>query len=110
MRAVGRATSVDDLRRTVVTVRGDVPVLLGDVADVVEAAAVRRGVAHRLKGEVVSARVTKQFGADTVEVAAGIRAAVDDIRRSLAEGRATADRLRPVGPGQRAHSAASVEP
>ena len=34
VRAVGRATSVDDLRRTVVTVRGDVPVLLGDVADV----------------------------------------------------------------------------
>ena len=86
VRAVGRATSVDDLRRTVVTVRGDVPVLLGDVADVVEAAAVRRGVAHRLKGEVVSARVTKQFGADTVEVAAGIRAAVDDIRRSLPKG------------------------
>ena len=52
----------------------------------VEAAAVRRGVAHRLKGEVVSARVTKQFGADTVEVAAGIRAAVEDIRRSLPTG------------------------
>jgi cobalt-zinc-cadmium resistance protein CzcA len=86
VRAVGRATSVDDLRRTVVVVRGGVPVLLGDVADVVEAAAVRRGVAHRLKGEVVSARVTKQFGADTVEVAAGIRAAVDDIRRSLPDG------------------------
>lgn len=86
VRAVGRATTVDDLRRTVVTVRGDVPVLLGDVADVVEAAAVRRGVAHRLDGEVVSARVTKQFGADTVEVAAGIRAAVEDIRRSLPNG------------------------
>ena len=86
VRAVGRATSVDDLRRTVVTVRGGVPVLIGDVADVVEAAAVRRGVAHRLRGEVVSARVTKQFGADTVEVAAGIRAAVDDIRRGLPNG------------------------
>ena len=86
VRAVGRAATVDDLRRTVVVVRGGVPVLLGDVADVVEAAAVRRGVAHRLKGEVVSARVTKQFGSDTVEVAAGIRAAVEDIRRSLPEG------------------------
>lgn len=86
VRAVGRATTVDDLRRTVVTVRGDVPVLLGDIADVVEAAAVRRGVAHRLKGEVVSARVIKQFGADTVQVAAGIRAAVEDIRRGLPNG------------------------
>src|SRR6186713_473209 len=83
VRALGRAHTVDDLRRTVVTIRGDVPVLLGDVADVREAAAVRRGVAHRLKGEVVSARIIKQFGADTVTVAAGIRAAIDDIRRTL---------------------------
>jgi cobalt-zinc-cadmium resistance protein CzcA len=86
VRALGRAHTVDDLRRTVVSVRGDVPVLLGDVADIREAAAVRRGVAHRLKGEVVSARVMKQFGADTVQVAAGIRQAIEDIRRALPEG------------------------
>jgi heavy metal efflux system protein len=86
VRALGRAQSVDDLRRTVVTTRGDVPVLLGDIADIREAAAVRRGVAHRLKGEVVSARIIKQFGADTVSVAAGIRSAVDDIRRTLPKG------------------------
>src|SRR5262252_1444638 len=73
VRALGRAQNLDDLRRTVVITRGDVPVLLGDIADVREAAAVRRGVAHRLKGEVVSARIIKQFGSDTVTVAAGIR-------------------------------------
>jgi len=39
-----------------------------------------------LKGEVVSARVIKQFGADTVQVAAGIRQAIEDIRRALPEG------------------------
>ena len=43
-------------------------------------------IAHRLKGEVVSARVIKQFGADTVTVAAGIRGAVEDIRRALPKG------------------------
>jgi cobalt-zinc-cadmium resistance protein CzcA len=86
VRAVGRVQSVEDLRRTVVTTKGDVPVLLGDIADIREAAAVRRGVAHRLKGEVVSARIIKQFGADTVTVAAGIRAAVQDIRRTLPKG------------------------
>jgi cobalt-zinc-cadmium resistance protein CzcA len=86
VRAIGRAQTVDDLRRTVVATRGDVPVLLGDVADVREAAAVRRGVAHRLNGEVVSARIAKQFGADTVAVAAGIRSAIDDIRRTLPDG------------------------
>src|SRR4029450_4012023 len=82
----GRAQSVEDLRRTVVTTKGDVPVLLGDIADIREAAAVRRGVAHRLKGEVVSARIIKQFGSDTVTVAAGIRSAIDDIRRTLPKG------------------------
>ncbi|HXW07825.1 MAG TPA: efflux RND transporter permease subunit [Vicinamibacterales bacterium] len=86
VRALGRAHTVDDLRRTVVATRGVVPVVLGDVADIQEAAAVRRGIAHRLNGEVVSARVIKQFGADTVQVAAGIRAAVDDIRRTLPAG------------------------
>jgi cobalt-zinc-cadmium resistance protein CzcA len=67
-------------------VRSGTPVLLGDVADVREEAAVRRGIAHRLRGEVVSARVAKQFGADTVEVAAGIRAAVQGIQGSLPPG------------------------
>jgi cobalt-zinc-cadmium resistance protein CzcA len=86
VRALGRAQTIDDLRRTVVATRGNVPVLLGDVADIQEGAAVRRGIAHRLKGEVVSARVIKQFGADTVQVAAGIRDAVDDIRRALPKG------------------------
>jgi cobalt-zinc-cadmium resistance protein CzcA len=86
VRALGRAHSVDDLRRTVITTQGAVPVMLGDVADIREAAAPRRGLAHRLDGEVVSARVIKQFGADTVTVAAGIRAAVDDLRRALPEG------------------------
>jgi cobalt-zinc-cadmium resistance protein CzcA len=86
VRALGRAQTVDDLRRTVVITRGDVPVLLGDVADVREGAAVRRGVAHRLKGEVVSARIIKQFGADTVSVAAGIRNAIEDVRRTLPKG------------------------
>ncbi len=86
VRAVGRAESVEDLRTTVVAVRGGAPVLLGDVAEVREAPAIRRGVAHRLRGEVVSCRVVKQFGADTVKVAAGLREAIEDLRRSLPPG------------------------
>ena len=86
VRALGRAHGIDDLRGTVVAVRGSVPVLLNDVADVREGPAIRRGIAHRLKGEVVSARVIKQFGADTVQVAAGIRQAVEEIRRALPKG------------------------
>jgi heavy metal efflux system protein len=86
VRGVGRVTSPEELRETVVAIRGTIPVLLGDVAEVREAPAVRRGIAHRLAGEVVACRVVKQFGADTVAVAAGIRAAVEDIRRTLPRG------------------------
>jgi cobalt-zinc-cadmium resistance protein CzcA len=86
VRAVGRVRSVEDLRSTVVALRGSTPVLLGDVADVREGPAIRRGIAHRLGGEVVSCRVVKQFGTDTVTVAEGIRKAIEDIRRSLPPG------------------------
>jgi heavy metal efflux system protein len=86
VRAIGMAKSVDDLRSTVVAVRGTTPVLLGDVADVREAPAVRRGIAHRLKGEVVSCRISKQFDADTVKVAAGVRQAFAELQKSLPPG------------------------
>jgi cobalt-zinc-cadmium resistance protein CzcA len=87
VRAVGRAEGAEALRMTVVAMRGSAaPVLLGDVAEVREAPAVRRGIAHRLAGEVVSCRVAKQFGADTVRVAAGVREAIRDLEKSLPAG------------------------
>jgi cobalt-zinc-cadmium resistance protein CzcA len=86
IRALGRVRTPADLRETVVAVRGGSPVLVGDVAEVREAPAVRRGMAHRLRGEVVSARISKQFGADTVETAARIRAALDAARGALPKG------------------------
>lgn len=86
VRASGRAESVEQLRETVVAMRGGTPVLLGDVSDVREAPAVRRGLAHRLAGEVVSCRIVKQFGADTVKVAEGVRAAIEDLKPSLPKG------------------------
>jgi len=86
VRAQGRATTVQQIAATEVAIRGGTPVLLGDVADVREAPAVRRGIAHRLAGEVVSCRIVKQFGADTVTVAAGIRAALADLRKTMPKG------------------------
>src|SRR5689334_20516215 len=86
VRAVGMARSIDDLRSTVVAIRGTTPVLLGDVADVREAPAVRRGIAHRLQGEVVSCRISKQFDADTVKVSAGVRQAFAELQKSLPRG------------------------
>ncbi|MBZ4407627.1 efflux RND transporter permease subunit [Myxococcus faecalis] len=86
VRAVGRAQTVEDLNTTVVALRDGTPVLLADVADVREGPAVRRGIAHRLKGEVVSCRVIKQFGADTQAVAKGVRAALEELKQSMPPG------------------------
>ena len=86
IRTIGRASTARELGATVVAVRGTVPVLLSDISDVREQPAPRRGIAHRLKGEVVSCRVVKQFGADTVQVAADVRRALDEIARGLPKG------------------------
>jgi cobalt-zinc-cadmium resistance protein CzcA len=86
LRAVGRVEKLEDLRGTVIALRGTTPVVLGDVAEVREAPAIRRGLAHRLKGEVVSCRIVKQFGADTVQVAAGVRKAIAEFEKSLPKG------------------------
>ena len=86
IRAVGRIQQISDLRETVVAIKGNTPVMLSDVADIREAPAIRRGIAHRLKGEVVSCRITKQFGADTVRVAAGVRQAFDSLKHTLPKG------------------------
>ena len=86
VRAVGRAESVADIGAVVVALRGSTPVLLSEVADVREGPAPRRGIAHRLDGEIVSCRVVKQFGADTVQVADAVRLALEELRRGLPRG------------------------
>jgi cobalt-zinc-cadmium resistance protein CzcA len=57
------------------------PGAVGPKTGTLEAPAVRRGVAHRLAGEVVSCRVVKHFGADTVTVSAAVREALADYQQ-----------------------------
>ena len=86
VRVVGRVERAADVGMVVVALRGGTPVLLSDIADLREAAAMRRGVAHRLDGEIVNCRVSKQFGADSVLVAEGVRAALKEVQRGLPPG------------------------
>ncbi|MBI1949230.1 MAG: efflux RND transporter permease subunit [Deltaproteobacteria bacterium] len=86
VRAVGRAETAEDIGGVVVALRAGTPILLRDIADVREGPAIRRGLAHRLAGEIVSCRISKQFGADTVQVAADVREALAGIERSLPKG------------------------
>lgn len=75
----GLATTPEDLGATVVARPGGVPVLLRDVADVVEDGAFRRGSASHRGREVVHVRVVKQVGADAVHVSRGVRAVLEEL-------------------------------
>ncbi|MCE1247559.1 MAG: efflux RND transporter permease subunit [Firmicutes bacterium] len=86
VRGIGRLNSVEDIEKTVITERNGVPVFVGDVAQVKEGIAIRRGIASRNGKETVVALVIKQPSADTVQVVKGIRKALDDMQATLPKG------------------------
>lgn len=107
VRSLGRIGSLEDLRRSVITAREGTPIVIGDVADVVEGGAVRRGLARADGREVVSSRVIKQVGTDTVEVTRAIRAALAEAQPTLPPGvriRAVYDQSELIG-----HALSSVQ-
>ncbi|WLT31603.1 efflux RND transporter permease subunit [Geothrix sp. PMB-07] len=61
-------------------------ILLGDVADVREGAAFRRGLARHQGHQDVSLRVVRQPSAETLTVAKATRQALDELRQSLPQG------------------------
>ena len=86
VRTLGRARSAEDLAGAVVTVREGTPILLGQVASVVDAPRVKRGDAS-IDGEpAVILSLQKQPGTDTVELTARIDRAVTELQRSMPVG------------------------
>ena len=83
IRGIGRVQSVEDIGKSVVAVRGGVPVLLSQVADV------RVGPAPRFGDGSVNAKpgvvlaVQKQPGANTLELTARIERELSDVQREL---------------------------
>jgi len=88
LRGLGQATSLDDLRRTVVRSSPEgVPVLIGDVATVRYGEELRQGAVSRDgRGEVVSGIVMMLRGENGREVVRRVRAQVEEINRSLPAG------------------------
>jgi len=105
VRALGRIESIDELRRVVVTYRDGKSVTLGQVARIVEGAQIKRGdsalylrdtddgnssdseqSAHSfIGGPGIILTVSKQPGADTREVTAGIEELVESLEGRLAD-------------------------
>jgi copper/silver efflux system protein len=86
IRGVGRITSLDALRGTVVGEVGGVPLLLEDVADIREGAAIRRGEAAVDGKHAVVLKVQKQPNANTLDITRKLDVALDDIAKSLPPG------------------------
>jgi HAE1 family hydrophobic/amphiphilic exporter-1 len=83
VRSQGQFTTLDDIRNLVVMTRGNVPVYLRDIADVVDSTEDRRQFL-RIDGKAgVRLQVNKQSGENTVTVAEGIKAEIERINREV---------------------------
>ncbi|ACG73619.1 acriflavin resistance protein [Anaeromyxobacter sp. K] len=81
----GEARSVDELRDLVVATPGGAPVRLRDVADVVDGPAEARSAATDDGRQAVALVVKKQSGANTVQVAERVTAALAGMQQLLPE-------------------------
>jgi CzcA family heavy metal efflux pump len=86
VRNLARFETIDDIRNTVVTMRGGVPVLIGAVADVRIGTGVKRGDAGFNAGPAVILSIQKQPGASTTDLTEAILLELDDVETSLPPG------------------------
>ncbi|MCH7805263.1 MAG: efflux RND transporter permease subunit [Acidobacteria bacterium] len=86
IRNMGRIETLDDLRNTVVALRGSVPVYVRDIARVQFGPQIKRGESSYNGQHSVIMQITKQPGANTLELTERVEAALDEIRAGLPEG------------------------
>jgi CzcA family heavy metal efflux pump len=86
LRQFARVGSVDDLARTLVSIEGGAPVLLGDVAEVSLGAAPRRGTAADEALPAVVLSVQKTPGTNTLELTRAVDLVLDAADRTMPAG------------------------
>ncbi len=86
IRGIGRAYSIEDIEQSVVTERGNQPILIGDVATVEIAAAEKIGEASVDAEPAVIISIQKQPGANTLELTDKIDVTLSEIEGSLPSG------------------------
>ncbi|HBZ37745.1 MAG TPA: CusA/CzcA family heavy metal efflux RND transporter [Balneola sp.] len=86
IRGIGRAYSIEDIEQSVVTERGNQPILIGDVATVEIAAAEKIGEASVDAEPAVIISIQKQPGANTLELTDKIDETLSEIEASLPSG------------------------
>lgn len=86
IKGLGRIEVLEDIGDSVITVRGNVPVRVRDVADVREGTKFRRESGGYNGREAVYVTVEKQYGGDTLKAIANMKEALAGIARDLPRG------------------------
>ena len=87
VRSVGLATSLEDISSILMGSSDGIPITVGDVAEVKEGRAIRRGLQTKNGvAEVVSGQVIKLFGANASTVIQSVEDKITQINKSLPEG------------------------
>ncbi len=86
IRGIGRVQSEDDIAKTVVAVRGGIPVLLGQVAEVRIGGAPKYGDGSVNARPAVVLAVQKQPGANTLDLTRRIEIELSEMQRGLPPG------------------------
>ena len=84
--AVGRVTSLEDLRSAVITVRNGTPITVSNVAEVTFGGEIKRGDGAFGMNNAVIGTVSKAFGADTLTTTYKVEKALEDIKSRLPKG------------------------
>lgn len=83
---VGRITSLEDIRNTVVVMRNGVPITIANVAQVAFGGEIKRGDGAFAMKDAVIGTVSKAYGADTVTTTYKVEQALVDIKQRLPAG------------------------
>ena len=86
IRGVGWLRNMEDIRNTVITERGGVPIKVGDVATVQMGTEFRRSVLEKDGKEVTGGVVMMRYGENPLEVTKRIKAKIRELQKGLPEG------------------------
>lgn len=87
IRSKGYVTNIEELKKVVVYAKNGTPVLLKDVARIIEGPELRRGVVElNGEGEVVGGVVVMRSGENALNVIKGIKKRLEELKNGLPEG------------------------
>ncbi len=87
IRSKGYITDLEELKKVVVYAKGGTPVVLSDVARVIEGPELRRGIVElNGEGEVVGGVIVMRSGENALTVIEGVKEKLEELKQGLPEG------------------------